>query len=58
MATNLANIRALLDEVYWRLVDATWLKRSDLKESLEQMHRGEGTVRRPRARPDEGGPGR
>jgi hypothetical protein len=41
--------RALLDEVYRRLVDATWLEREDLKESLQQMRRGEGTVRVPKA---------
>lgn len=35
----------LLDEVHRRLVDATWLKRDDLTESLEQMRRGEGTTR-------------
>lgn len=34
----------LLDEVYRRLVDATWLDRSDLIESLAQMRRGEGRV--------------
>ena len=37
--------RTLLDEVYRRLVDATWLERGDLAESLEQMQRGDGTVR-------------
>ena len=35
----------LLDEVHRRLVDATWLDRDDLTESLEQMRRGEGTTR-------------
>ena len=30
----------LLDEVHRRLVDATWLKRDDLTESLEQMRAG------------------
>jgi hypothetical protein len=35
----------LLDEVHRRLVDATWLDRDDLAQSLEQMQRGEGTVR-------------
>ena len=35
----------LLDEVYRRLVDATWLEREDLTKSLEQMRRGEGTTR-------------
>ena len=34
----------LLDEVYRRLVDATWLDREDLQESLAQMRRGEGFV--------------
>lgn len=34
----------LLDEVHRRLVDATWLERDDLVESLEQMRRGEGRV--------------
>jgi DNA-binding transcriptional MerR regulator len=34
----------LLDEVYRRLVDETWLDRADLAESLEQMRRGEGRV--------------
>jgi DNA-binding transcriptional MerR regulator len=42
------NARALLDEVYRRLVDATWLERDDLKESLEQMQRGQGTTRVPK----------
>jgi len=36
--------RDLLDEVYHRLVDETWLTRSDLTESLKQMARGEGTT--------------
>jgi DNA-binding transcriptional MerR regulator len=35
----------LLDEVHRRLVDATWLDRDDLAESLEEMRRGEGTTR-------------
>jgi DNA-binding transcriptional MerR regulator len=34
----------LLDEVYRRLVDATWLERSDLTESLAQMRRRDGRV--------------
>jgi DNA-binding transcriptional MerR regulator len=34
----------LLDEVYRRLVDATWLERSDLTESLAQMRQREGRV--------------
>jgi DNA-binding transcriptional MerR regulator len=37
----------LLDEVHRRLVDETWLDRHDLAESLEQMQRGEGTIRVP-----------
>lgn len=41
--------RALLDEVYRRRVDATWLQREDLAESLDQMRRGEGVVRVPKA---------
>ena len=36
--------KGLLDEVYRRLVDATWLERDDLQESLAQMRRGEGRV--------------
>lgn len=35
----------LLDEVHRRLVDATWLEREDLSESLGQLRRGEGTLR-------------
>jgi MerR HTH family regulatory protein len=35
----------LPDEVSRRLVDASWLDRDDLTESLEQMRRGEGTAR-------------
>lgn len=35
----------LLDEVHQRLVDATWLEREDLAESLAQMRRGEGITR-------------
>jgi DNA-binding transcriptional MerR regulator len=38
------NTKGLLDEVYHRLVDATWLERDDLQESLAQMRRGEGRV--------------
>ena len=34
----------LLDEVHRRLVDATWLDRADLAESLQQMRRAEGDV--------------
>lgn len=36
--------KGLLDEVYRRLVDATWLERADFHESLAQMRRGEGRV--------------
>lgn len=36
--------KGLLDEVYRRLIDATWLERDDLQESLAQMRRGEGRV--------------
>ncbi len=35
----------LLDEVHRRLVDATWLERADLEESLAQLQRREGTLR-------------
>lgn len=38
------NTTGLLDEVYRQLVDAAWLERSDLAESLAQMRRGEGEV--------------
>ena len=41
----------LLDEVHRRLVDETWLERTDLAASLEQMRRGEGTTRRDNAAP-------
>lgn len=41
--------RALLDEVYRRLVDSSWLEREDLAESLEQMRAGQGTVRIPKS---------
>lgn len=40
----------LLDEVYRRLVDASWLDRSDLHQSREQMRGGEGKVVRARPR--------
>jgi DNA-binding transcriptional MerR regulator len=40
--------RGLLDEVHRRLADQALLDREDLAESLEQMRRGEGTVRVPR----------
>lgn len=35
----------LLDEVHRRLVDATWLEREDLSESLAQLGRREGILR-------------
>lgn len=44
--------RDLLDQVWHRMKDAALLDRDDLRESLEQMHRGEGRVLRPRL-PDE-----
>jgi hypothetical protein len=39
--------RDLLDEVWRRLSDAALLERPDLRESIEQMRRGEGHVLRP-----------
>jgi DNA-binding transcriptional MerR regulator len=39
--------RDLLDEVWRRLADAALLERNDLRESIEQMRRGEGRVLRP-----------
>lgn len=39
--------RELLDEVWRRLNDAVLLERSDLQESIDQMHRREGRVLRP-----------
>jgi hypothetical protein len=39
--------RDLLDEVWRRLSDAALLERPDLRESIEQMRRGEGQVLRP-----------
>lgn len=39
--------RDLLDEVWHRLSDVALLERDDLKESLDQMRRGEGRVLRP-----------
>jgi hypothetical protein len=39
--------RDLLDEVRRRLSDETLLAREDLRESLNQMRRGEGRVLRP-----------
>lgn len=38
------NTTGLLDEVYRRLIDASWLERADLRESIEQMKRGEGEL--------------
>jgi len=38
--------RDLLDEVWRRLSDETLLEREDLRESLDQMRRGEGRVLR------------
>jgi hypothetical protein len=43
--------RDLLDQVWRRLADAALLDREDLRDSLDQMRRGEGRVLRP-ARPD------
>jgi hypothetical protein len=37
----------LLDQVWRRLEDAALLDRADLRESLDQMRRGEGRVLRP-----------
>jgi hypothetical protein len=39
--------RDLFDEVWRRLADAALLERNDLRESIEQMRRGEGRVLRP-----------
>jgi hypothetical protein len=39
--------RDLLDEVWRRLSDAALLEHPDLRDSLEQMRRGEGRVLRP-----------
>lgn len=44
---GLGKDRDLLDEVWRRLGDAALLERPDLRESLEQMRRGEGRVLRP-----------
>lgn len=41
--------RDLLEQVWRRLEDAALLDRDDLRESLDQMRRGEGRVLRPRA---------
>jgi hypothetical protein len=43
--------RNLLDAVWYRLSDQALLDRDDLRESLEQMRRGEGRVVRPNTRP-------
>jgi len=40
--------RNLLEAVWFRLSDEALLEREDLRESLEQMRRGEGRVVRPR----------
>jgi hypothetical protein len=42
--------RDLLDQVWRRLQDAVLLDRDDLRESLDQMRRGEGRVLRPARR--------
>jgi len=39
--------RDLLEQVWHRLEDATLLDREDLRESVDQMRRGEGRVLRP-----------
>jgi len=39
--------RDLLDQVWRRLEDAALLDREDLRNSLDQMRRGEGRVLRP-----------
>lgn len=39
--------RDLLDQVWRRLTDAALLDRDDLRESLDQMRRGEGRLLRP-----------
>ncbi|MDX6389778.1 MAG: hypothetical protein QOJ73_841 [Streptosporangiaceae bacterium] len=44
---SLGKDRDLLDEVWRRLADAALLQRDDLRESIEQMRRGEGRVLRP-----------
>jgi len=46
--------RDLLDQVWRRLEDAALLDRDDLRESLDQMRRGEGRVLRPRASDETG----
>jgi hypothetical protein len=45
--------RDLLEEVWRRLSDTALLERGDLRESVEQMRRGEGRVLRP-ASPENG----
>lgn len=47
--------RDLLDQVWHHLADAALLDRDDLRESLEQMRRGEGRVLRPRPAGRDGG---
>ncbi len=44
--------RDLLDEVWRQLSDAALVDRSDLRESIEQMRRGNGRVLRPLGRND------
>jgi hypothetical protein len=51
---SLGKDRDLLDEVWRRLTDAALLERHDLRESIEQMRRGEGRVLRP-IRPEDAG---
>jgi DNA-binding transcriptional MerR regulator len=51
---SLGKDRDLLDEVWRRLADAALLERDDLRESIEQMRRGEGRVLRP-IRPEDSG---
>jgi DNA-binding transcriptional MerR regulator len=51
---SLGKDRDLLDEVWRRLTDAALLERDDLRESIEQMRRGEGRVLRP-IRPEDAG---
>jgi DNA-binding transcriptional MerR regulator len=51
---SLGKDRDLLDEVWRRLTDAALLERDELRESIEQMRRGEGRVLRP-IRPEDAG---
>jgi hypothetical protein len=44
--------RDLLDEVWRRLSDSALLDRADLRESIEQMRRGDGRVLRPLGKND------